>query len=336
MHIQRQFAGFITLLSILCMLIGFSVLTPAMSRASSTSGNKLAKDYGQILPKKLTSQSVGPAKTISIYESSTDAVTMYNQGCTAAHGAPGLIILDWGQPVYFGNNIYGTYDFGGHDDTDTSILHAMANFAQGIWSCRTGSTNIALAIGESNYYSDHALPLTTAAWYADGQQWGMLVNRLQSYIIDNHYSVVGANGAGDLEVEWENFTLTSSLVNGYNSVTSHIYFDFGDDSPGHWSNYQVWYVAYGAKDNLPLPEIYYNSDATYDWEPLDIWACRYEGGPMYFKGAMSEFVVGTNSPAQAFSDLYNAEASNTCTARDLSGMIFSTEIFHTWRLSRHL
>src|SRR5947209_8758659 len=240
---------------------------------------------------------------------------MYNQGCRAAHGAPGLIILDWGQPVYLGNNTYGTYDFGGHLDSDTAILHAVANFAQGVWSCRTGSTNIAIGIGQSNYYSGNSIPLTTAAWYADGQQWGNLVNTVQSFISNNHYTVVGSNGAGDLEVEWETFALTSSLVNGYNSVTRHAYFDFGDDSPGWWSNYQVWYVAYGATDNFPLPEIYYNADATYDWEPLAVRACRYEGGPINFKGTMSENASGTNSPGQAFIDMYNAEASNSCTAR---------------------
>jgi len=328
MSVRRQFAGLIALVVVLCMLIGLNVFTIPMARALTGPGHQPAKDTVSILPKKLISQSRIPANTVSLYEPTTNAATMYNQGCGAAHGAPGLIILDWGQPVYFGNNTYGTYDFGGHDDTDTAILHAVANFAQGVWYCRTRSTNIAIGIGESNYFSDHAIPLTTGAWYADGQQWGQMVNSVQSFLTNNHYTVVGANGAGDLEVEWMNFTLTSSLVNGYNSVTSHIYFDFGDDSPGWWSNYQVWYVAYGAKDNLPLPEIYYNSDATYDWEALDLWACHYEGGPIYFKGTMSEDVSGTNSPAQAFLDLYNAEASNSCTARYLSGMLFSTEIFH--------
>ncbi|GAC1342153.1 MAG: hypothetical protein NVSMB27_00640 [Ktedonobacteraceae bacterium] len=329
MPIRRRFAGHIVLLAALCLLIGFNALMTHITQASSPPWHKSAKDTLQILPKKLASQSSVPATTTSIYETTTDAVQMDNQGCRAAYGAPGLIILDWGQPVYFGNGTYGTYDFGGNDDTDTAILHAVANFAQGVWDCRTGSTNIALGIGESNYYSDHAIPLTTAAWYADGQQWGLLVNRVQSFLTTNRYTVVGANGAGDLEVEWSDFTLTSSLVNGYNSVTSHVYFDFGDDSPGWWSNEQVWYVAYGARDNLPLPEIYYNGDAIYDWESLDVWACRYEGGPIYFKGIMSEYVTGTNSPAQAFTDLYNAEASNSCTARDLPGMIFSTEIYHT-------
>lgn len=327
MSIRRQLISLFMLLIIPCMVIGFNALSARISFASSA-WHGPAKDGAQILPHSLKTSMSIPANTISLYESTTNSATLYNQGCRAAHGAPGLVILDWGQPVYFGNNTYGTYDFGGHDDTDAAILHAVADFAQGVWYCRIGSTDIAIGIGQSNYYSGYAIPLTTSAWYADGQQWGNMVNSVQSFITNNHYTVVGANGAGDLEVEWQNFTLTSSLVNGYNSVTSHIYIDFGDASPGWWSSYQLWYVAYGARDNLPLPEIYYNADATYDWEPLDIWACNNEGGPIYFKGVMSEAVHGTNSPVQAFSALYNAEASNGCTARDLSGMIFSTEIFH--------
>lgn len=331
MYVQRRFAGLLVLLVILCTFIGLNALTKLIAHASTTPGNVPAKNSSQILPQKLKSQSGILANTVSLYESTTNARTLYNQGCTAAHGAPGLIILDWGQPVYLGNNVYGTYDFGGHDDSDTAILHAVANFAQGVWYCRTSSTDIALAIAESNYYSDNAIPLTSAAWFADGWQWGMIVNNLQSFLVSNHYNtVVGANGAGDLEVEWANFSLTSSMVNGYNNITSHVYFDFGDDSPGWWSNYQVWYVAYGARDNLPLPEIYYDGDATYDWELLNVWACNNEGGPMYFKGIMSENVSGTYTPSQAFVQMYNAEASNSCTAKDLSGLIFSTEIFHTW------
>ena len=331
MSYRRQFVGIVVLLALLGMLIGLNALRLQMAHANAALKPRPgpAKDSLQILPGKQHAPSGVPANTISLYESTTNNVVMYNQGCRAAHGAPGLIILDWGQPVYFGNNVYGTYDFGGHDDTITSILHAVANFAQGVWYCRTRGTDIAIAVGESNYYSDHAIPLATWAWYADGQQWGNMINSLQSFINANHYNgVVGANGAGDLEVEWENFTLTSALVNGYNSVTSHVYFDFGDDSPGWWSNYQVWYIAYGAKDNLPLPEIYYNADAIYDWERLDVWACNYEGGPMYFKGIIAENAPGTNSPYQAFLDMYHAEASNSCTAKDLPGMIFSTEIFY--------
>jgi hypothetical protein len=329
MRNRRQFVGSIAILVVLSVLIGISAISTHLSFASSTPVRNPAKNNYQILPKKLTPHANVPANTVSLYESTTNPVTMYNQGCSAAKGTPGLVILDWGEPIYFGGNTYGTYDFGGHFDTDNDILHAIANYAQGVWYCRTRTTDIAIGIGLSNYYSDYSMPLTTSAWYADGQQWGQMVNNVQSFISNNHYSVVGANAAGDFEVEWVNFQLSSSWINGYNNATSHIFFDFGDDSPGWWSNYDVWYIAYGAKDSLPLPEIYYDGNAVYDWEPLDIWACNNEGGPIYFKGIMSEYVSGTNSPYQAFSDLYNAEASNSCTARDMSGMIFTTEMYHT-------
>ena len=262
--------------------------------------------------------------TSSLYEATTDAHTMYVQGCRAASGAEGLIILDWGQPVYIGNGQYGTYDFGGHDDSDDAIFHAAANFALGVWACRTPITNIALALGESNYYSGNALPLTNAAWYADGQQWGRLVNNLNSYVVSNHFNVLGIYGAGDLETGWQTFALTSNLVNGYNSTSSIPYFDFGDDAPGNWTNYQTWYIAYGAHDNLPLPEIYYNADATYDWQVLNVWSCTHMGGPMYIKGIMAT-IIG-NTPAQAWAIMYKATASNTCTAKTLPWMTFSTYI----------
>ena len=315
------------------MLVGRMFLPSSVMHATAQHTGP-TKGTLQILPKPLSIQrssalrqanawSIMPTTT-SLYEATTNARTMYAQGCNAAHGAAGLVILDWGQPVYLGYGYYGTYDFGGHDDSDNAILHAVANFAQGVWYCRTYSTNIALAIGQSNYYSGNALPLTTAAWYADGQQWGNLVNSVQSFVVNNHYNVIGIYGAGDLETGWNNFALTSSIVNGYNSTSSRIYFGFGDDAPGNWTNYQAWYIAYGARDNLPLPEIYFNADATYDWEVLDRWACSYAGGPMYIRGVMSTFIG--NTPAQAWIAMYQAEASNSCTAKSLPWLNFSTYI----------
>jgi len=327
------------LLSLFFVLtVGLSIVATHMLsplQATYALHPQLAKAKGtlQILPKPLSRRTSAllsahawntiPATT-SLYEATTDAHTMYNQGCNAARGPEGLVILDWGQPVYLGNGQYGTYDFGGHDDSNDAILHASANFALGVWACRTPSTNIALALGESNYYSGNALPLTNAAWYADGQQWGALVNRLHSFVVNNHYTVLGVYGAGDLETGWQNFALTSSLVNGYNSTSSRVYFDFGDDAPGNWTNYQTWYVAYGAPDNLPMPEIYYNADATYDWQVLNSWACTYMGGPMYIRGVMSTTIGNTS--AQAWTAMYRASASNSCTAKTLPWMTFSTYI----------
>ncbi len=316
----------------LSMLVGH-VLFPLPTSHAVQQSAEVTKGTRQLLPKPssrknpafLSSRGWSTVPTTnSLYEATTDAHTLYAQGCNAAHASEGLIILDWGQPVYLGNGQYGTYDFGGHYDSDDAILHAAANFALGAWSCRTPSTNIALALGESNYYSGNALPLTTAAWYADGQQWGQLVNNLHSFVVSNHYDILGIYGAGDLETGWQSFALTSSLVNGYNSTSSLVYFDFGDDAPGNWTNYQTWYIAYGARDNLPLPEIYYNADALYDWQVLNVWACSYMGNPMYIRGVMST-TIG-NTPNQAWTAMYQATASNRCTARTLPWMTFSTYI----------
>src|SRR5437588_2700852 len=142
MRVRSISVSLIIPLMTLCMLIGFNLLPPLMAHAASKPRPEPAKDSLQILPKKQATQSTIPANTISLYESTTNAVTMYNQGCRAAHAAPGLIILDWCQPVYLGNNIYGTYDFGGHDDSDTSILHAVANYAHGVCDCSLSSSTI--------------------------------------------------------------------------------------------------------------------------------------------------------------------------------------------------
>lgn len=334
MRVKYLSSLFLVIIAGLSLLAGHTLL-PSSAMQVRQQRVVPAKGTSQILPKTLPLQRKAAnlsthawssvPTTTSLYEATTNATTMYNQGCSAAHAAAGLIILDWGQPVYLGNGVYGTYDFGGHDDSDTAILHAAANFALGVWSCRTSSTNIALALGESNYYSGNALPLTTSAWYADGQQWGYLVNSLNSYVVSNHFtSVLGIYGAGDLETGWQSFALTSSIVNGYNNTSSRVYFDFGDDAPGYWTNYQTWYIAYGAPDNLPLPEIYYNADATYDWQILNNWSCTYMGGPMYIRGVMAT-TIG-NSPAQAWAAMYNATASNSCTAKTLPWMTFSTYI----------
>jgi hypothetical protein len=96
MQYRRQVAGLIVLLSMLGMFIGLNALRLQMAHADPVSMpvHRPAKDNLQILPKKQKFPSGVPANTISLYESTTNNVTMYNQGCRAAQGAPGLIIND--------------------------------------------------------------------------------------------------------------------------------------------------------------------------------------------------------------------------------------------------
>lgn len=260
-----------------------------------------------------------PRSTTSHYESTTSSSVLYSQGCSAAKGPSGVVVLDFGEPMTSGAT-YGTYDFGNSFISDNAILHAAANFALGVWQCRsTSSHHITVAIGTSNYGSHVS--------YNAGVAWGNMVNSVESYITNNKYtSYVGADGAIDAETEWNSFTTTSNFVKGYNHANSKRWlWDYGDDTPGYWSDYDVWYVAYGAGNERPLPEIYYNADATQDWAPVARWACS-TGRHMYFEGAMAEAVSGQNTPTQAFDDLYNALGTNTCTKADRSSMNVVTDI----------
>lgn len=261
-----------------------------------------------------------PHSTVSHYESTTSSTTLYNQGCSAAHGPSGVVVLDFGEPQNLGNGVYGTFDFGSHTISDTAIMHAAANFALGVWKCRSASSHfITMAIGTSNFgpsVSSNA-----------GAAWGKMVNAVESFIVNSKYNTrVGADGAIDAETEWNSFSVTSSFVNGYNHANSHRWlWDYGDDTPGHWSSYDVWYVSYGAGNERPLPEIYFNADATQDWAAVARWACS-TGRHMSFEGAMAEAVSGQNTPTQAFDDMYNALGTNSCTRSDRSTMHVVTDI----------
>jgi hypothetical protein len=321
MRLRHLSIQVIVLLMSLCLLVGVTAGRPAITHAAShpTKGNV------KLLPKRV---GVGPLVsapyyTTSYYESTTSASTLKSQGCSAAKGHAGIVVLDFGEPFLSGST-YGTYLFGGGGfASDGAITTAAEDFATGARGCNS-STSFTLAIGTSNYYGDLG-GASNSTWNTAGQHWGGLVNNVKNYVNSKGYSEIAVSGADDIEVEWASYGQSSNFVNGYNSTSSQFLFDYGDDTPGYWTNAQVYYVAYGAADDLPLPEIYYNADATQDWEPLDYWACTNKGGPMIIVGTMAESPTG-NTPAQAWTDMYNAEGAHSCTAAARSDLSFSTNI----------
>ncbi len=261
-----------------------------------------------------------PRSTASYYESSANSTTLYNQGCSASKGAAGLVVLDFGEQVSLGGGNYGTYDFGNNTVSDTAIYHAVSNFALGAWKCRPKSSHlVTVAVGTSNYGK--------SVTYAAGEAWGKMVNSAESYVTSQKYtSAVAVDGASDIEVEWSSFTAASNFVKGYNHVTKRSLIDYGDGTQGYWTEYDIWYVSSGAgTQEEALPEIYYNADATLDWKVIANSNCS-AGRKLRFVGAMAEAVSGTNSPAAAFDDLYNALASSACSKADRSTMKYTTDI----------
>ncbi len=261
-----------------------------------------------------------PRSTVSYYENSANPTTLHNQGCSASKGAAGLVVLDFGEPASLGGGNYGTIDFANGALSDNTIFHAAANFALGAWQCRPKTAHlVTVAIGTSNFGSS----VTSAA----GVAWAKMVNSAESYVTTSKYtSAVAVVGADDIEVEWSSFAAASNFVKGYNSATKQSLVDYGDGTQGFWSEFDIWYVSSGAgPQEEALPEIYFNADATLDWEVIANSNCS-AGRKLRFAGAMAEAVSGTNSPAAAFSVMYNALGSSACSKADRATMKYTTNI----------
>ena len=311
---------------------------------------------GAILPGPVPTLPPGtpPPTTQSIYEFTDDPHILHSQGCQEDKVAPyGLVILDWAAPQYVpGRNEYGTTPWGGPTLTDTDIGKLVESFIQGVWDCRQPTTNFAIGIGTSNSGSCAWCPdavdpnETQSGWYHAGEAWGNMVNQVQQFITNKGMGgQMVADGADDMEddgpPDWTNFANTKTFVDGYNVATKQLLFDFGDDTGGNtpvppWTVDQIWYLAYGAPDDVPLPEIYGEGWA-YGWEQVNQWACQNEHGPMRIIGTMDEAPLPYDAPGTHSTDpwlpigdswkvMHQYISSDSCTSPMASSLTLSTNI----------
>lgn len=273
-----------------------------------------------------------PAHTTSIYEKSVSPELFQRQGCVAAQGPAGLVILDFGEPFVVQGR-YGTDIFTNTFVSDDSIARAISNFISEAWICRTSMTNLKIAVGTSNYTLGLKSDLT--AWFDAGYAWGRMVDNLQKFIESNGYAhQLTVYGADDMETDeahhWGTYAETANFVDGYNAATRQLLVDFGDDpggaSPTPWTAEQLWYVASGAPDDVALPEIYYWAAAR-DWEALNRWSCINRGQALKIIGTIAEYPsYRSNVPAQAFTQMYSAMGTDSCTTKARSQLVYSTNI----------
>jgi len=133
-------------------------------------------------------------------------------------------------------------------------------------------------------------------------------------------------------------------VNGYGSVAKHPYFDFGDAAGcpptgnciGRWTVEDVWYVSWGGRWALPLPEIYApNGSSAREWQRLSLYSLQRHGRAMIIAGDMSQRRACrqsadpcrgmNNSPERAWRLLSRALNSEPRTAQSVR---WSTDV--TW------
>jgi len=312
MNIHRRFRV-PSLILFLGFLIGGGIFSLNMAHAAS--------------PKIATP----PPYTTSLVEQTINLSVLQSQGCAAAKGSGGVIILNFGKPQYH-NHAFGTILKGTVFASDGAITKAVDSFIKGAWNCHTNNNQFTIAVGTSNYdYKglEHILPL----WKNAGIHWGQMINSVQSYIVGNGYnSIFTASGADDIEVNeaqnWATYNETASFVTGYSSATTALLIDNGTDpggaNPAPWTPQQLWSVVAGTPNSVILPQIYTSDEATANWEPFDQWACANEGGPMKIIGTTAHNPANPLTPDQAWTAMYNALGTDSCTSATQSQMVYST------------
>ncbi|MDQ7096590.1 hypothetical protein REC12_23625 [Desulfosporosinus sp. PR] len=266
-----------------------------------------------------TLASAAPVYTVSRYV--TNPSNAYNWGYAAGQAATNnsgpadsLVILDFGEPTATGSLLVN-----GTSLTTAQIVTYTENFLGGFWAGTPSWPHVTVAIGTNNCGSN----VTNAT----GQAWGNSVNAVNAYIASAGFtSQETAIGANDMEIDWNTASTTRNWVDGYNSTANYRLYDYGDDAgglyPGNgWTANDVWYVAYGAPKNWPVPEIYNSNCATLDWGPMNQWAVANKSAAINFMGTLTEYAAdsSTFTPSQGWTALSNATGQ---------AMTYSTDI--TW------
>jgi hypothetical protein len=204
--------------------------------------------------------------------------TYDNSVCT--NNQTTLALLNFGQVAYQsggGYGGYGTYDFafGYPFVSDSTILVAAERYIQG-YSNTTGTCpHLKVVLGVNNYnqcpYGGACSPATA------GAQWGTLVNDLHKWVVSQNYqSYISVIAGSDMEQpsggqSWDCYSKTQSFVDGFggNDPSGAVFLDYGTAwlQNDCWNASQVYYVAYGAPKDYPLPEIYFQS-ALNSWTGL--------------------------------------------------------------------
>ena len=305
---------------LLCLsIVGFSgILVTTVTHAASSSPH----NYSNGTP---------PPSTTSWYKTTLGSATTQNEGCTAAKGATGLIILDYGEP-YYSSGSYGTLLTSVNTfASDASIQANVTDFLRGANSCSLTGTNLKIAVGTSN---DNSEGLSTSQLSAAGQAWANIVNASINYIHANSHITVYA--ADDIEVDYSTYAEAKAFIDGYHAGTTALLANYGDDPDGangdgsshSWTAQQMWYVTSGAPNEVAIPEIYYSANAT-EWAQLSAWACNNIGRPVDILGTMAQNgYEGSLSPDGAWQTMYNTltQSSNSCVSGSYNHLYYSTNI----------
>jgi len=221
--------------------------------------------------------------------------TIASQQCNGSHYAS-FALLDFGEPHTL-NGTYGTYSVKTNLFwADTDIADAAKQYILA-WHAVSSMCNLKLAIGLSNHH-ECAYNGPSCSIEQVGIQWADMVNGLNTWIRSQSYDKqIQIWGAYDAETTWDGADKTRQFVDGFNgNDTSGVpLVDFGDMRQGdplidpdtgqaeqRWTDEDRYYVAWKARYDVPLPEIY-DPSTLQDWVKL-----QQNYHDMNFLGIMTE------------------------------------------------
>jgi len=300
--------------AVVCLVLGMGVARPAFA-------------------------STKPPTDYSFYVTTTDTSTAFTLGCNQgtydasfSPVADSTVVLDFGGQQANGS---GTKLVNGTLVTNAQIEAIAENFSEGYYGC-TGSdttSTLFLGIGTNNSYYDVSS--------SGGNAWAQVVSAVRSYNQTNQYDAqVSAGGADDMEPSYSTASATEDWANGYAGVDPAYYLDYGsaDGCPqnsstngscaNNWTQYDVWYVSWGATPAQALPEIY-NQGQSQEWAMISQYGANSQAnsfGAILFEGPLDENDL--DGSTYTSSQAWNQFTSDLTNAGVPSDMSFSAEIHH--------
>lgn len=262
-----------------------------------------------------------PAWTTSYYELTASSAVLSRQGDAAAkQGAQGIVILDFGRPAEVGRT-YGTMGFGGAFISLSSIVAGVEAFIRSYYLHAPAYRSLDVAVG-TNDSCGTGQPCGAricgcsdepASFYDFGAAWAYAVEKLRSWafaerVSRNYTDVVRVVAADDAEPAYDpGYHNTYELLAGY-AVTvggpEPAMVDYGS-AERMWTEAQLLQVAYGFRPDVPMPEVYYQAQAS-EWADLLAYAKQARHVNITIFG-----VLAASNPELAYAEMLAAVARVT-------------------------
>jgi hypothetical protein len=220
----------------------------------------------------------------------------------------GVVILDFGSPFYY-NGYYGTmlFDYATVLYTD-QIKQAVMDYSLGFWvglgSDFESMITIIVGTNSSGYHVS----------MAHGEAWGIMINELNDWLINQGYSgQIAIMGGSDMETNFRPPSEAVAWVDGYSGVGNYVFYNYGNaagcplDYPPTepeyqypidtryceafgWTQETIYWTSWGSYRAFPFPEIYSHDEANaQQWYRIALYSFLKHNRIMWFYGTLGEY-----------------------------------------------